>query len=85
MERSEIFDKLKEIIASGCDKTSCNLSDATEDSDLRTDLGLNSIGMLYLVISMEETLKVSFDDVSFNDFKIVKDVIDFIVAKQRCS
>lgn len=83
MERIEIFNVLKDIISSGRDKTDkSDLDKASESSNLRTDIGLDSVGMLYLVISMEEKLGISFDDVSFNDFDTVKDVIDYILNKE---
>ena len=82
MERAEIFDSLKAIIEDGLENGKEVAAKAAEASDLRTDLGLNSIGMLYLVISIEETMNVSFDDISFNDFETVKDVIDYIENKR---
>ena len=81
MTRREIFDTLKDIIGSALERTD-NMKDVSERSDLRTDVGLNSVGLLYIVISIEERLHVSFDDVSFNDFQIVSDVIDYIERHQ---
>lgn len=81
MTRQEIFDTLKDIIGSALERTD-NMKDVSERSDLRTDVGLNSVGLLYIVISIEERLHVSFDDVSFNDFQTVSDVIDYIEQHQ---
>lgn len=81
MERSEVLAKLKDIMSNGdgfCDK---GADKATEDSELKADLNLNSVDMLYLVISIEEAFDICFDDVSFNDFKKLGDVIDFILSK----
>ena len=39
------------------------------------------ITMLYIVIAVEEFFGVQFDDVGFGDFKLVKDVIDYIEKK----
>ena len=50
-------------------------------SDLRTQVGLNSIGMICMVIMIEETFSVQFDDVGFNDFVTVKDVVDYIRSR----
>lgn len=82
MKRSEIFEILKKFIINGLDNGEDVVKNATEDSNLQTDIGLDSVGMLYLVISMEDALEISFDDVSFNDFETVKDVIDYIEAKK---
>ena len=79
MERETISSKLKEImtIALGA-KAEEILKGVTEQSNLVNDLGLNSVGILYLVIGMEETFSISFDDVAFSDFETVGDVIDYI-------
>ena len=84
MEREVINAKLKEImsIALGA-KAEEILSGVTENSNLVTDLGLNSVGILYLVIGMEETFSISFDDVAFSDFQTVKDVVDYIENKLK--
>ena len=55
----------------------------TEDSDLNTDLGLSSVGILYIVIAIEEMFNIRMDDVSFGDFKTVRDVADYIEKKLK--
>lgn len=79
MSRSEVFEKLKEIIKQAAPSQSALIEAADESADLRTDIGLNSIGVLYIVISIEASFDISFDDVSFGDFNTVGDVIDYIV------
>ena len=80
MQRSEIIEKLKEVMvmATGDERI---LDGATEQSTLSTDLGLNSVGILYVVIAIEEFFNIQFDDVGFGDFKTVGDVINYIEAK----
>ena len=53
----------------------------SEDSLLVADLGLSSVGVLYVVIAIEEFFDIRFDDVGFGDFKTVGDVITYIEAK----
>lgn len=77
MSRSEIMDELKEILAMADDRNPGDI-EYSEDANLISDVGLSSVGILYMVIAMEETFKISFDDVSFGDFKTLKNVIDFI-------
>ncbi len=48
------------------------------NTDLRTDLGLSSIGMLYFVITMETLFSVRFEGVGVEDFKTIGDVADYI-------
>ena len=77
MNRSEIFEKLKEVfkVTVGED---VDLSKFTEDANLTKDLGLNSVGILYLVVGIEETFGIQFEDVGFNDFNTVSTVINYI-------
>ena len=78
MNRTEIAEKLKEIIIFSLPTKKEIIENCTEESNLRTDIGLNSVGMLYIVIAIEEIFKVSFGDSSFDSFRTVKDVIDYI-------
>ncbi len=80
MTRNEIIEKLKEVMvmATGDEHV---LDGCTEQSTLTTDLGLNSVGILYIVIAIEEFFDIQFDDVGFGDFKTVGDVINYIEQK----
>lgn len=82
MTRIEVTEKLKDILVMAMGDASSEILDGcTEDSDLVNDLGLNSVGLLYVVIAIEEFFQIQFDDVGFGDFKTVKDVIDYIEKK----
>ena len=83
MSREEIFQKLKELIKLANSSTPEVLDNCSEQSDLRGDLGLTSIGVLYLAISIENTFEIEFNDASFEDFNTVKDVIDYIEKYQN--
>ena len=78
MNRIEIAEKLKEIISYALPSKKEVLEKCTEESNLRTEIGLNSVGLLYIVIAIEEIFQISFENVSFDSFKTVKDVIDYI-------
>ena len=80
MTRTEIAEKLREVMTTATGDTS--LADkCTENSVLTTDLGLNSVGILFIVIAIEEFFSIRFDDVGFGDFKRVSDVLDYIEKK----
>ena len=83
MTREQIFEKLKELIKLANSSNVQQLDECTEDSDLRGDLGLTSIGVLYLAISIEQTFNITFSDTAFDDFTKVKDVIDYIYNAQK--
>ena len=80
MERTDIIEKLTEVLQMAMGD-SLDMNTVTEDSNLVTDLGLNSVGILYVVIGIEEFFGIRFDDVTFGDFNTVKDVIDYIEKK----
>ena len=82
MSREEILAKLKELIKLANTSTPELLDSCNEESNLRGDLGLTSIGVLYLAISIEQTFNIEFGDSSFDDFNTVKDVVDYIEANQ---
>ena len=83
MTRTEIFQKLKELIKMANTSTPEVLDNCSEESDLRGDLGLTSIGVLYLAISIENEFELEFNDASFDDFATVKDVVDYIEQNQK--
>ena len=81
LERKEILAKLKDIILM-MDPTKKDIIDTiNEDTRLIEDLGLASVSMLYMVVAIEETFKIEFDNLSVEDFKTVKDTINYIEEK----
>ncbi|MBR4120184.1 MAG: acyl carrier protein [Spirochaetales bacterium] len=81
MTDNEILQKLKDIFRTALPDKADIMENVNLDSDLRTQVGLNSIGMICMVIMIEETFSVQFDDVGFNDFVTVKDVVDYIRSR----
>ncbi len=82
MTRTEIKDRLVEIMLVAMPDAEETIKTATEESNLHTDLGFNSVGILYIVIAIEEFFNVRFENVGFNDFQTVGDVIDYIERAQ---
>ena len=83
MTDNEILQKLKEIFRTALPDKADIMESVDMDSDLRTQVGLNSIGMICMVIMIEETFSVQFDDVGFNDFVTVRDVVDYIRKRNQ--
>ena len=79
MARTESINQLTEVYS--LISPNADTSNLTEKSNLRTDLGLASIGMLYLIIAVEQKFNVKFEDVSMGEFETIKDVIDYIEKK----
>ena len=78
MSRNEIKAKLADVMHMAMPSLQLNDSDFSESLNLVTDIGLSSVGVLYVVIAIEEFFSIRFNNVGFADFKTVGDVIDFI-------
>ncbi|MBQ3115972.1 MAG: acyl carrier protein [Clostridia bacterium] len=81
MTREEITVKLKDLFDLVLKDDDSPDLELTEDTNLVTDMGLSSVGVLYAVVAVEEFFNIRFDDVGFSDFSTVKDVIDYIEKK----
>lgn len=81
MDRSEINAKLIDIFKMVMGEDAVDISKCTDDANLTTDLGLGSVGVLYLVIAIEEFFGIRFDDVGASDLQTVGQVVDYIQSK----
>ena len=81
MNRQEIKIKLCEIMKLAMPSLELNDDTLNENAELATDLGLSSVGVLYVVIGIEEMFGIRFDDVGFSDFETLGDVITYIEKK----
>lgn len=78
LTRSDILEKLKEIMQSMYDTPQEALKTATEETRLMEGLGLNSVGLLYMVIIVETNFGIRFDQVGGDRFQTVGDVVTYI-------
>ena len=83
MSRTEIIEKLKEILLAADDRNRDKVLACTEDSRLVADLGFSSVSMLYMVIAIEEEMNIRFDNVGASDFETLCDVVTYIEAKLK--
>lgn len=81
MTEAEIIEKFKEVIKLAAPNLDMDFDNLSLDAELNTDLGLTSVSMLFTVIAIEEYFSISFDDVSFGDFRTVGDVVNYIKNK----
>ena len=81
MSRNEIKEKLLDVMKMAAPSSGIDLDNITESSTLVGDLGLSSVGVLYIVIAIEEFFDIRFDDIGFADFKTICDVIEYIEKK----
>ena len=78
LSRDEIFSGLKEILISMDPSKEEAMNKVNESTKLVEDLGLMSVSLLYMVISIEERFNIDLGNVGVNDFQTVGDVITYI-------
>ena len=81
LSRKEILEKLKDVMVSITEDEPEKFENASEETRLVEDLGLNSVGMIYLVLILEESFQIKFDDVGSATFNTVGKVVDYIEGK----
>jgi len=81
MSRNDIIVKLKDVLQMAMPSSEIDVNTLSVDANLVNDLGLSSVGVLYIVIAIEEFFNIRFDDVGFADFKTIGDVVDYIEKK----
>ncbi len=81
MAREEIVERLKEILLSEDDRKKELIENCTEDMSLTEDFGFNSVGLLYMVIDIEESFGIRFEDVGIGDFETLGQVVDYIEGR----
>ena len=81
MERKEILEKLKEILISMDASKKDVIVDINDDTSLVEGLGLSSVALIYMVVGIEETFNITFDELGVEDFKTVGTTIDYIARK----
>ncbi len=70
-----MMDKIKEIIAQ---YTEIDLNKISEDTQLKTDLGLNSLAMMNIVVELEDAFGVEIDESTAMEFVTVGDVLAYL-------
>jgi len=53
----------------------------TPDANLRDDIGINSIGILYMALAIEEEFGIKFQNDDFGGIATVADVVNVIEKK----
>lgn len=54
-----------------------------EHAILRDDLGMNSIGMLYMAMALEEEFNIKFSNDDFKTLVTVQDVLHLLEGKMK--
>ena len=53
------------------------------DTQLSTDLGLNSIELAELIVACEEEFEIDIDDEDIHEFTTIRDVVEYLEKKTK--
>lgn len=59
-----------------------DMANLTPEASLREDIGINSIGLLYMAMAVEEEFGIKFSNEDFSGIQTIADVIACIEGKQ---
>lgn len=68
-----MFEKIKQII-----EELFNIKDITTDTDIREDLGVDSIGLLQLVMAIEDEFEIQVEEQDLEKIRTVADIMEYI-------
>lgn len=68
-----MFEKIKQII-----EELFNIKDITTDTDIREDLGVDSIGLLQLVMAIEDEFEIQVEEQDLEKIHTVADIMEYI-------
>ena len=77
MDREEILDKVKAVVV---DQLNVEEDEVVEDASFVDDLGADSLGIVELVMALEEEFGISIPDEDAESIKTVGDAISYIQA-----
>lgn len=73
-----VFDKVKSIIVEQLD---ADEADVTMDASIQDDLGADSLDVVDLVMSIEESFDIEIPDEEVEGIKTVGDIVKYIESK----
>ncbi|WP_055079272.1 acyl carrier protein [Lagierella massiliensis] len=73
-----IFDKVSEVIKEEFDVENVNM-----DTVIREDLGADSIGLVELVMALEDEFDIEIDDSKLDEIITVSDIVSYIESSKR--
>ena len=77
MEREEILDKVKSVVV---DQLNVEEDEVIDDASFIDDLGADSLGIVELVMALEEEFGISIPDEDAESIKTVGDAVAYIQA-----
>ena len=83
LTREQIKQDLYDLLVAQNNKFSKSIDSITDESNLRADLGLDSIQMLYFVILIETKFEIEFDNTGMGEFNTFGDIVSYIQKRQQ--
>jgi acyl carrier protein len=77
MDREEILEKVKVVVV---DQLNVEEPDVTDEASFIDDLGADSLGIVELVMALEEEFGISIPDEDAEGIKTVGDAVSYILA-----
>ena len=78
MEREQVLEEVKGIIV---DVLEVDGNELTESTNLVSDLDVESLDLVDLVVAFEEKYEVKILDKDIKNLQTVKDIVDYIMSK----
>ncbi|MEM9135838.1 MAG: acyl carrier protein [Cyanobacteria bacterium P01_F01_bin.42] len=78
MNETEIFDKVKDIVA---EQLSVESDKVTEAANFQNDLNADSLDVVEMVMALEEAFDIEIPDEAAEEIKTVKDAVTYINGK----
>jgi len=79
VNREQILEKIREIVV---EELGVSAEKVTEQARFIEDLGADSIGVMELVMKMEEAFDIQIPDQDIEKIRTVGDAIDYILSKK---
>ena len=79
MERADILGRLKKILKKTNQNPKIDFDSISEETSLKYDLGLDSIQLIVIALSIEMEFGIEFKEYGIDTFKTVGNVINYIL------
>ena len=79
MDKAQILEKIREIVV---EELGVNADKVTEQARFIEDLGADSIGVMELVMKMEDAFDIQIPDQDIEKIRTVGDAINYIISKK---
>ena len=84
MKREEIQDEILEILVMKMDLgIPMDLEEINDDTNLESDMGLDSLDQIELVMECEREFDIAIDDADVENFQTMGDVLDYSEARLK--